>query len=130
RSSDRSAGLAPDRCREVRKTELVSQDGIFTGGTCFRTSRTRRSASLHTFCVSLPHRQIAIASISPAAWLPTRQTFTGTNSVGNGRRTVRYFDPEFFVLEFEKNAGRLTGKDSKISRATVPAFSRFLADQV
>src|SRR5947208_5182017 len=100
------------------------------GRTCFRTSRTRRSASLHSFCVSLPHRLIAIASISPAAWLPTRQTFTGTNSVGNGRRTVRYSRPEFLSLNSKNMQVDLPETTSKIDGPLVKQFSIFLPNKV
>src|SRR5437762_953726 len=100
------------------------------GRTCFRTSRTRRSASLHSFCVSLPHRQIAIASISPAAWLPTRQTFTGINSVGNGRRTVRYFDANFLSLNSKNMQVDLPETTSKIDGPLVRQFSVFLPNKV
>src|SRR5437762_7636146 len=41
------------------------RDGILTGRTCFRMSWTRRSASLHSFCLSLLRRQIANVSIVP-----------------------------------------------------------------
>src|SRR5437773_12354513 len=90
---------------------------------------TRRSASLHSFCVSLPHGQIAIASISPAACLPTRQTFTGTNSVGNGRRTVRYFDPEFLSLNSKNMQVDLPETTSKVDGPLVRQFSVFLPNK-
>ena len=69
-------------------------------------------------------------AICRKAWLPARQTFTGTNSVGNGRRTVRYSLPEFLSLNSKNMQVELPETTSKIGGPLVRQFSVFLPNKV
>src|SRR5438067_3527571 len=65
------------------------------------------------------------------AWLSARQTFAGPNSVGKGRRTVRYSGPsEFFPLNSKNMQVELPETTSKIGGPLVRQFSVFLPNKV
>ena len=73
---------------------------------------------------------LAPFGILPEGLASNRTDITGTNSVGNGRRTVRYSRPEFLSLNSKNMQVDLPETTSKIGGPLVRQFSVFLPNKV